>query len=72
MLALGIFLAALYFIKQFSSKDRETLMNLLAYSILAGLIGARVNYILEHLRDIQTFGYAPRHQACEPAAKCKF
>ncbi len=56
MLSLGIFLAALYFIKQFSSRERETLMSLLTYSIFAGLIGARINYILEHLRDIQTFG----------------
>ncbi|MCI0412674.1 prolipoprotein diacylglyceryl transferase [bacterium] len=53
MLACGIFLAGLYFIKQFPSTQREELVSLLAYCIFAGLIGARVNYMLEHWRDGQ-------------------
>lgn len=57
-LALGILLAWLYFRKQFPPQQQiqETLASLVTYSVLAGLIGARVNYMIEHRSEIATIG----------------
>lgn len=57
MLAMGILLAWTYFRKQFSPQENhEALASMITYAILAGLLGARLNYILEHLGDIHSAG----------------
>jgi phosphatidylglycerol:prolipoprotein diacylglycerol transferase len=57
MLALGIFLAWSYFRSRMPSEhDQEALASMITYSILAGLAGARLNYIAEHYREIQSAG----------------
>ncbi|MCI0446817.1 prolipoprotein diacylglyceryl transferase [bacterium] len=55
MLACGILLAYVYFIKQFPAKDKERVASLVAYSIFAGMAGARLNYIFEHWHSIESF-----------------
>jgi phosphatidylglycerol:prolipoprotein diacylglycerol transferase len=55
MLAVGILLAWIYFKRQFGSQvNQETIGALATYSILAGVAGARINYILEHASEIQS------------------
>lgn len=58
MLATGILLAWLYFRKQFPPEQQlqDLLASLITYSILAGLIGARLNYMIEHRGDIADVG----------------
>src|SRR5262245_35845602 len=56
MLALGIFLAWLFFRRQFpQDQNQEVLASLITYAILAGLLGARFNYMIEHREDIGSF-----------------
>ena len=56
MLALGILLAWFYFRKQFPDDNQEVLASLVTYAILAGLLGARLNYMMEHRTDIGSVG----------------
>lgn len=54
MLALGILLAWWYFKRQFPSEiNQERLSNLVIASIIAGLVGARINFMIEHAGEIQ-------------------
>ena len=55
-LATGILLGWIYFNRQFrTDPNREIISSLITYSVLAGFLGARVNYILEHTSDIASF-----------------
>ena len=53
MLATGILLAFAYFRRQFSPKEnQDALASLITFAVLAGLAGARINYMLEHRDEI--------------------
>lgn len=54
-LATGILLGWLYFFRQFpKSQNKEVLGNLLLYSVFAGLLFSRLNYIAEHANEIHS------------------
>lgn len=54
-LATGILLGWFYFFRQFpNSSNKEVLGNLLLYSIFAGLLCSRLNYIAEHSDEIKS------------------
>jgi phosphatidylglycerol:prolipoprotein diacylglycerol transferase len=56
-LALGIILAWGFFSRQLRDEMKpELLINLVTVAIIAGLIGARINFILEHFGQIESFG----------------
>ena len=54
-LALGIVLAWLYFMKEFGPENKEAVTSLLTYSVLAGMLGARLNFMIEHLEEITSW-----------------
>lgn len=54
-LAVGVFLAWVYYLKTYPDQTKkDQIANLLLYSVLVGLLGARINYILEHIREIDS------------------
>ena len=54
-LAIGVFLAWMYYLKNYPDETKkDQVANLLLYSVLAGLVGARINYILEHVHEIDS------------------
>lgn len=56
MLAIGILLGWFYVMRQFpEGKNKEIIGNLLIYSVFAGLLCSRLNYILEHYSEINSF-----------------
>src|SRR5262249_54299285 len=51
-LALGILLAWLFFNRQFkTAANKDELASLITYAVVAGFLGSRLNYILEHAED---------------------
>ncbi|HET6267512.1 MAG TPA: prolipoprotein diacylglyceryl transferase [Acidobacteriota bacterium] len=52
-LALGILLAWFFFNRQFkTAANKDELASLITYAVVAGFLGSRLNYILEHTEDI--------------------
>jgi phosphatidylglycerol:prolipoprotein diacylglycerol transferase len=56
MLAIGILLGWFYVIRQFpDEKNKEVIGNLLIYSVFAGLLCSRLNYIIEHWDEVRSW-----------------
>lgn len=57
MMAVGILLSWFYFSSRFPEKETKDILSaLVSYSVLAGLAGARLNYMIEHWKEIHSWG----------------